>query len=65
MREVSEALEFVKMMGERKGILTTMNKCIIDNHQQGIYNGCKNAVELAHQLAGYAPEVAETLNPKF
>jgi hypothetical protein len=41
------------MMRERKGILETMNNCIVANNKQGVYNGCKVAVELAHEMAGY------------
>lgn len=46
-------MECVQMMRERKGILETMNNCIVANNKQGVYNGCKVAVELAHEMAGY------------
>jgi len=54
VREADEAVSWVQMMRERNSILDTMNKCIMANAKQGAYDGCKVAVELAQQMAGYS-----------
>jgi hypothetical protein len=62
VREAGEAVEWVQMMRQRKGILETMNTCIMKNAKEGMYDGCKVAVELAHAMAGYSsakPPAAE------
>jgi hypothetical protein len=54
VREADEAVEWVQMMRQRKGILESMNTCIMNNAKEGVYDGCKVAVELAHEMAGYS-----------
>ena len=44
-------MAYVEQMGKGPALLTTMNKCIVKNKAAGLYDGCKNAVELAQQLA--------------
>ena len=47
-REISDAMHKLFLMTK---LLTTMNTCIMKNHQQGIYDGCMNAVRIALQHA--------------
>jgi len=51
LREVTDALAYVKLMDEGPQLLTQMNECIKINNKAGLYNGCKKAVELANELA--------------
>lgn len=51
LREVEDAMAYVEQMGKGPALLTTMNKCIVKNKAAGLYDGCKNAVELAQHLA--------------
>ena len=51
LREVPDAMAYVTLMGEGPDLLTTMNKCIVANKGIGLYDGCKNAVLLAEELA--------------
>lgn len=51
LREVPDAMAYIKKMDEGPDLLVTMNECIIKNKAAGIYDGCKRAVELAKQLA--------------
>mmetsp|Transcript_1115 Transcript_1115/g.2406 ORF Transcript_1115/g.2406 Transcript_1115/m.2406 type:complete len:592 (-) Transcript_1115:54-1829(-) len=53
VREVKDAVEWIQLMKYNAGILDMMNKKIIANGKQGVYDGCKEAVRLAHELAGY------------
>jgi len=48
VRELQEALQYVELF-ERQEPLNTMNDCIMRNATIGIYDGCKNAVEIATQ----------------
>jgi len=51
LREVPEAMDYVRLMDEGPELLSTMNDCIVKNNEIGLYNGCKTAVELAQRLA--------------
>ena len=51
LREVPEALAYVDKMLATKDLLVTMNEAIKTNKGTGVYDGCKNAVELAKKLA--------------
>jgi len=42
LREVADAMAYIAQM----------NACIVTNKAAGLYDGCKRAVELAHELAG-------------
>ncbi|EKX53218.1 hypothetical protein GUITHDRAFT_100928 [Guillardia theta CCMP2712] len=53
VREVKDAVEWIQLMKDNAGILDMMNDKIIANGKQGVYDGCKEAVRLAHELAGY------------
>lgn len=46
-REPEHAVEMVKLLTEQKQILQRMNECVIRNAKDGIYDGAKNAVEIA------------------
>eukprot|EP00339_Tiarina_fusa_P001569 CAMPEP_0117004372 /NCGR_PEP_ID=MMETSP0472-20121206/5369_1 /TAXON_ID=693140 ORGANISM="Tiarina fusus, Strain LIS" /NCGR_SAMPLE_ID=MMETSP0472 /ASSEMBLY_ACC=CAM_ASM_000603 /LENGTH=539 /DNA_ID=CAMNT_0004705309 /DNA_START=247 /DNA_END=1866 /DNA_ORIENTATION=- len=48
-REIPDALEYLDLMiAKRSELLTSMNEAIVTNHtQQGMYDGCKNAVKWA------------------
>lgn len=46
-REVEHALEMIKLFTDSDGIFVRMNECIIRNSREGIYDGAKNAVEIA------------------
>lgn len=49
-REVHDALQYIELFLNTE-LLTSMNTCIIKNNQQGIYDGCKNAVRIALERA--------------
>lgn len=51
LREVEDAMAYVKLMIDGPELLTQMNDCIKTNCKAGLYNGCKKAVELANELA--------------
>jgi len=51
LREVPDAMAYVEKMQATPDLLVTMNKQIKVNKKIGIYDGCKNAVELAQKLA--------------
>ena len=38
-------------MDDGPELLTTMNECIVANKSIGLYDGCKNAIRLAQELA--------------
>jgi len=63
VREADEAVEWVQMMRERAGVLDTMNTCIMQNAKQGVYDGCKVAVKLAHEMAGYSSSTVSAPAP--
>ncbi|HMW05921.1 MAG TPA: hypothetical protein PK079_10585 [Leptospiraceae bacterium] len=46
-REPEHAFEMVKLLTEQSSILQRMNECVIRNAKDGIYDGAKNAVEMA------------------
>jgi len=46
-REVEHALEMINLFINTDDIFIRMNECIIRNSREGIYNGAKNAVEIA------------------
>jgi len=50
LREVEDALAYIKLMEEGPELMTQLNECIKANNKIGLYNGCKKAVELAIQL---------------
>ena len=49
-REPEHAFEMVKLLTEQNQILQRMNECVIRNARDGIYDGAKNAVEMAMKL---------------
>ena len=49
-REPEHAFEMVKLLTEQNQILQRMNECVIRNARDGIYDGAKNAVEMAVKL---------------
>ena len=49
-REPEHAFEMVKLLTEQNQILQRMNECVIRNAHDGIYDGAKNAVEMAVKL---------------
>jgi hypothetical protein len=51
LREVSDAMAYIEQMEKGPELLLTMNECIVRNKAAGLYDGCKNAVKLAHELA--------------
>jgi hypothetical protein len=51
LREVPDAMAYLKKIDESPALLETMNGCIVKNKAAGIYDGCKRAVELAAELA--------------
>eukprot|EP00286_Rhodomonas_abbreviata_P001762 CAMPEP_0181290506 /NCGR_PEP_ID=MMETSP1101-20121128/1450_1 /TAXON_ID=46948 /ORGANISM="Rhodomonas abbreviata, Strain Caron Lab Isolate" /LENGTH=513 /DNA_ID=CAMNT_0023394795 /DNA_START=320 /DNA_END=1861 /DNA_ORIENTATION=+ len=51
VREVGEAAEWVRLMREKGGMLATFNDQIVANNKQAVYDGCKEAVRLAMELA--------------
>jgi len=51
VREPQEAVEWVDLMRRNPNLLSTMNEQIVSNNAQGVYDGCKNAVALAAELA--------------
>ena len=51
LREVPDAMAYIEKMEQGPDLLLTMNKCIISNKKSGFYDGCKNAVALANELA--------------
>ena len=50
LREVPEAMAYVKKMDESPALLKMMNGMIVKNKAAGLYDGCKTAVELAKKL---------------
>ena len=48
-------MAYIALMDSGPDLLTTMNECIVKNKEIGLYDGCKNAVELAMQLASEGP----------
>ena len=52
-------MAYVEQMDKGPDLLATMNACIVRNKAAGLYDGCKNAVELAQQLAAGAPAGAK------
>jgi len=51
LREVDDALAYIATMKRTPDLLVSMNKAIMLNKANGVYDGCKNAVQLAQQLA--------------
>ena len=51
LREVPDALAYINLMEKGPELLINMNECIVKNNQIGLYDGCKNAVLLAQELA--------------
>jgi len=51
LREVEDAMAYIAQMDAGPDLLLTMNKCIVSNKKSGFYDGCKNAVALATELA--------------
>jgi len=51
IREVDEAVQWLDLMRRNPDLLSTFNDQIISNNRQGVYSGCKQAVELALELA--------------
>jgi len=51
LREVAEAMAYVAQMHAGPDLLTMMNTCIANNKSIGLYDGCKQAVALAEELA--------------
>jgi len=49
-REIQDCLEYVDLF-MKPDLLTSMNKCIVENNKIGIYDGCKNAIRLALERA--------------
>jgi hypothetical protein len=45
-RKVSDAMSYIKLFLDYSDLLKSMNHAIINNDKIGIYNGCKNAVDL-------------------
>jgi hypothetical protein len=50
-REVTDAIDFVKLFLEAPDMLVSMNESIMNNNKIGLYDGCKNAVSLVLQGA--------------
>jgi len=50
MREVSEAVSWIRLMLTRPAYLRNMNKRVIANVGAGVYDGCKNAVATALEM---------------
>jgi hypothetical protein len=46
-REVSHAMDMVKLLTEQDSILTRMNECILNNSLDEIYSGSKKVIEFA------------------
>jgi len=63
LREVHEAMAYIRLMAEGADLLTTMNECIIKNNEIGLYDGCKVAVELAQELAANTKASAPKASP--
>ena len=55
LREVEDAMKYIDLMESGPDLLVTMNECIIANKKIGLYDGCKNAVKLAMELANEKP----------
>ena len=51
LREVPDAMAYVDKMLATKDLLVNMNLAIKTNKDIGIYDGCKNAVQLAKRLS--------------
>ena len=64
LREVPEAMAYVEQMNAGPDLLTTMNNCIVANKKIGLYDGCKNAVKLAQELAVAKPDAKTSTTPK-
>merc|ERR1712157_576909 len=50
-RTVQSAMEYIALALDSPQMLIQMNLCIQKNHRMGIYNGCKEAVQIAMELA--------------
>eukprot|EP00798_Chlamydomonas_sp_ICE-L_P007873 gene7873-1083_t len=52
-REVEDALRYIELFKDLPGspMLVSMNEMIMQNGEQGIYDGCKRAVEIAQEMA--------------
>ena len=50
LREVPEAMAYIQKMDKSPDLLKMMNSQIVKNKAAGVYDGCKNAVELAQKL---------------
>eukprot|EP00283_Hemiselmis_rufescens_P014347 CAMPEP_0173441764 /NCGR_PEP_ID=MMETSP1357-20121228/24124_1 /TAXON_ID=77926 /ORGANISM="Hemiselmis rufescens, Strain PCC563" /LENGTH=578 /DNA_ID=CAMNT_0014407363 /DNA_START=82 /DNA_END=1815 /DNA_ORIENTATION=- len=50
IREVSEAVSWIRLMLTRPAYLRNMNKRVIANVRTGVYDGCKNAVQTALEM---------------
>jgi hypothetical protein len=51
-REISDALRYVELFQDIPGspLLVSMNEKIKQNGKIGVYDGCKNAIEIARKM---------------
>ena len=49
--QVPDAMAYIEQMDAGPDLLVTLNNCIVQNKSIGLYDGCKTAVALAHELA--------------
>lgn len=50
-REIDEAMRYVDLFIDTPELLTSMNQAILNNNKIGIYDGCKNAIRIALEMA--------------
>lgn len=62
VREVKDAVAWVKLFGIERSLLESMNDNIMKNGKAGVYDGCKNAVEMAKKMAGLSKTAPEELS---
>jgi hypothetical protein len=63
LREVPDALAYINLMEKGPELLINMNECIVKNNQIGLYDGCKNAVLLAQELASSSSSLKPSKSP--
>jgi len=63
LREVPDALAYINLMEKGPELLINMNECIVKNNQIGLYDGCKNAVLLAQELASSGSSLKPSKSP--
>ena len=52
---MEDALRWLDLLTNNSDLFTQMNKCVLQNHSIGMYDGSKSAVEIARKMATGEP----------